>query len=282
MLTSSAETLRRAALLRRVALEGNPDRLESFDDRDARFGHKTQEWTFTGFKAHESLDPQSRLVTAVHVIAGNEHEPSRVGELLDREPGGLKKGASVVGDGAYTGEPCHRAIRERGREPISPRAKLIRQIDRFKYDAAADTLVCPAGKTSIARTRQDNGTLYQFSVKDCAHCPLRDDCLRPSEKSGSARGRARVWVSDVLKPKLATGEAGAQYRASRYAERYKIEGSFGEQKLRSGLGVARYWGRIKVEVQALFSAIVADALKIVRWLAKRSSKEAPGALLVAA
>jgi transposase len=277
-----AETTRRAALLRRVALEGNPEGIQSFDDQDARFGHKTEEWTFTGFKAHESLDPKSRLVTAVDVIPGNVQEPTRVGELLDREPGGLKRGAAVVMDGAYTGEPCHREVRERGGDPISPRAKLIRQIDRFQYDAAKDALVCPAGKASIARTRQDNGTLYQFSMKDCARCPLRDGCLRPSEKNGSANARARVWVGDTLKPKLAAGEAGAQYRASRRAERYKIEGSFGEQKLRSGLGIARYWGRVKVEFQAVITAIVADALKIVKWLTKQPSNVDKAALLAPA
>ena len=272
----------RARLLRRVALEANPDKLESFFDQGARFGHKTETWTFTGYKAHEEIDPKSRLITAVHVIPGNENEPSRIGELLDREPGGLPKGAAVIGDAAYTNEPCHKAIRDRGGEPVSPRMKVLRQIDKFTYDPVNDRLTCAAGKHSIARTRQDKGTLHQFSMKDCAGCPLRQDCLRPSELNGKANARARVWLGDTLKPKLAKGEAGSAFRKLCYAERYKVEGLFAEQKgPRSKLGFARYWGLVKVEIQALFTAIATDALRMVRWLA-RSSKEVPLALQPAA
>lgn len=155
---------------------------------------------------------------------------------------------------------------------------LARQIDKFKYDAENDRLICAAGKHSIAKTRQDNGTLHQFSMKDCVVCPLRQDCLRPSELNGSANARARVWVGDTLKPKLAKGEAGSEFRKQCYGERYKVEGVFAEQKgPRSKLGFARYWGIAKVEIQALFTAIATDALRIVRWLA-RSSKEVPLAL----
>ncbi len=277
------EVASRAQLLRRVALEDNPDRLVSFIDQDARFGHKTETWTFTGYKAHQEIDPKSRLITAVQLIPGNENEPTRIGELLDREPGGLPENAVVIGDAAYTNEPCHEAIRARRGRPVSPRMKIERQVDKFRYDAENDRLICPAGKVSVARTRQGNGTLHQFSMKDCAKCPLREQCLRPSELHGDAEPRARVWVGDTLKPKLAAGEVGAEFRSQCYGERYKIEGVFSEQKgPRSDLGFARYWGIAKVEIQLLFTAIATNALRIVRWLARRSSKEVPAALPLAA
>lgn len=277
------EVANRAALLRRVALEGNPEKLESFDDQDARFGHKTRDWTFSGYKAHESIDPKSRLITALHVIPGDESEPTHIGELLDREPGGLPTGAAVIGDAAYTNGPCHEEIRARGGEPVSPRMKVERQIEDFHYDVANDRLICPAGKASIAKTRQGNGALYQFSTRDCAACPLRGKCLRPSELHGTAKPRARVWLGDTLKPKMAAGEAGSEHRKRCYGERYKIEPVFSEQKgPRSRLGVARYWGIIKVEIQALFTAIATNALRMVRALAKRSSLEALQPLTAAA
>jgi transposase len=270
-----AEVIRRSRLLRRVALQGNPDQINSFDDQDARFGHKTKDWTFTGYKAHEEIDPKSRLITALHVIPGNEIEPTRIGELLDREAGGLPRGAAVIGDAAYTSEPCHRAIRDRGGLPVSPRMKTIRQVEKFKYDASTDRLVCMAGKASFGKTRTASGDLYYFSVNDCSACPRQQDCLRRSELK-LTKPRARVWVSDTIKPKLAAGELGSEFRSRCYAERYKIEAVFGEQKgPRSELGFARYWGLAKVEVQALLTAIATNALRIVRWLAKRSSMEVP-------
>lgn len=277
------EVAKRAALLRRVALEGNPDKLLSFDDQDARFGHKTKTWTFEGYKAHEAIDPKSRLITAVHVIPGDASEPLHIGELLDREPGGLPKGAAVIGDAAYTTAACHEAIRARGGEPVSPRMKLERQIENFRYDAENDRLVCPAGKASVAKTRQESGTLYQFSTRDCASCPLRENCLRPSELAGTAKPRARVWLGDTLKPKLASGKAGADHRKLLYGERCKIESVFSEQKgPKSRLGVARYWGLVKVEIQALFTAIATNALRIVRLIAKRASPEDQKPLFAAA
>jgi IS5 family transposase len=274
------EVARRGALLRRVALEGNPDKLESFDDQDARFGHKTKDWTFTGYKAHESIDAKSRLITAVQVIPGHESEPAHIGELLDREPGGLPKDAAVIGDKAYTSQRCHAEIRARGGEPVSPRMQVNRQVEGFQYDSANDRLVCPAGKASIARTRQGNGTLHQFSTKDCATCPLREKCLRPSELRGTAKPRARIWLGDTLRPKMAAGKAGAEHRKQCYGERYKIEPVFAEQKgPRSRLGVARYWGIVKVEIQTIFTAIATNALRLVRAIAKRASLEAPKRLL---
>src|SRR5690606_9680928 len=56
--------------------------------------------------------------------------------------------------------------------------------DQFRYDEAANILICPVGKTLKPRqTRQCEGRIeytYQASLRDCRPCPFRDQCCPKS------------------------------------------------------------------------------------------------------
>ena len=55
----------------RIARKVAADRVISVVDPDARHGHKTSARGFDGYKGHASVDPDSELVTATTVTAGN-------------------------------------------------------------------------------------------------------------------------------------------------------------------------------------------------------------------
>ncbi len=100
----------------RIARRVAPDRIISTADPEARHGRKTSARGFDGYKGHLSIDPDSELVTATTVTAGNAGDASVACELLSDElaagrddapaggqpaPAAEEELLSVYGDAAY-------------------------------------------------------------------------------------------------------------------------------------------------------------------------------------
>jgi hypothetical protein len=66
----------------RIARRVAKDRIISTVDPDARHGHKTSARGFDGYKGHVSIDPDTELILATTVSAGNAGDASAGGELL--------------------------------------------------------------------------------------------------------------------------------------------------------------------------------------------------------
>ena len=66
----------------RIARRVAKDRVISTVDPDARHGHKTSARGFDGYKGHVSVDPDSELIVATAVTAGNAGDATAAGELL--------------------------------------------------------------------------------------------------------------------------------------------------------------------------------------------------------
>ncbi|MBI4040912.1 MAG: IS5 family transposase [Deltaproteobacteria bacterium] len=64
-------------------------------DRDARWGYKTKEDIFYGYKQHTGMDGESRLITEVEVTGGNASDHNHILSVMDQSAG------SVVADKAY-------------------------------------------------------------------------------------------------------------------------------------------------------------------------------------
>jgi IS5 family transposase len=263
----------RAALLGAMLQEG--DRPVSFEDPDARWGYKAADKPFLGYKAHEALDPDSRLITAVEVVPGNAHEAVQTDTLLAGDTAPRAAGVVVIGDTYYNNATTVAQVAEAGARPCFAGQTAARVSDAFTYDAAADQLGCPEGKRSIGKVRVDNGDLYYFSMRDCTACPRQAECLTPGERTGQARPRRRVYLSDVRKHKVVAGEAGKAWRKAHLKLRGRIEPKFDEQMNRHGLRYARYWGLAKVTVQVLLNVITVNLKRVVKLLAQAAGP--PGA-----
>ena len=100
-------------------LRGEGDRVVSFDDPDARWGYKAADKPFRGYKAHESLDPDSRLITAVDVVPGNVNEAVRTDTVLASEPTPRTPGAVIIGDGLYHNATTVAQVEQAGGGPCS-------------------------------------------------------------------------------------------------------------------------------------------------------------------
>src|SRR5262249_4682157 len=66
----------------RIARKVAKDRVISTVDPEARPGHKTSARGFDGYKAHVAMDPDSEIITATAVTAGNVGDSNPAGALL--------------------------------------------------------------------------------------------------------------------------------------------------------------------------------------------------------
>jgi len=262
----SDEKVRSRVAQVQTLLAGEGDRVVSFDDPDARWGYKAADKRFCGYKAHEALDPDSRLITGVTVVAGNAHEGVQTDALLAAQTPALTEGTTIIGDGYYNNATTVEQMEAAGMRPCFSGRETERVSDQFSYEQAQDRMICAAGKCSVGKVRVDKGDLYYFSVRDCGVCPLQDKCLSPGEREGKAQKRRRVYLSDVRKGKVVGGEAGKQWRKEQLRVRGRIEAKFSEQMNRHGLRHARYWGLSKVTMQVVLNVIVVNAKRVVRLL----------------
>lgn len=73
--------------------------------------------------------------------------------------------------------PANRAVNNQGEGAFFDRTS-------FAYDAATDTLRCPAGKTLRRKQlqRRKHRVLYAAELRDCAACPLKARCTQQSRR----------------------------------------------------------------------------------------------------
>src|SRR5674476_71782 len=98
----------------RIARLVAKDRVISTVDPQARHGHKTAAHGFDGFKGHVAIDPDSEVITAVTVTAGNTGDAASAGDLLAQDlPAVDQPTQDVAGDG---GGPADQASTEAGHQ----------------------------------------------------------------------------------------------------------------------------------------------------------------------
>jgi IS5 family transposase len=76
-------------------------------DRDAKYGYKTQNKPFFGYKAHTGLDADSELITKVETTPGNVHDGEVFPKVID------DKAETVTADKAYDSKKNHRLLKRK-------------------------------------------------------------------------------------------------------------------------------------------------------------------------
>jgi hypothetical protein len=220
----------------RIARRVAKDRVISTVDPQARHGHKTAARGFDGFKGHVGIDPDSEIITATTVTAGNAGDASAAEDLLtdlldtdtdergaagepDADANLAQSGqdtdtdtACVYGDNAYGTGELHARLERAGiesrcktQQPVAAGGMFAK--DRFEVDLQRDTVRCPAGHTAPIRRNKETGTASFWP--HCTHCPLRQQCTTAPDgrtitvgayERQLAAARARQadpdWISD--------------------------------------------------------------------------------------
>jgi hypothetical protein len=177
----------------RIARKVAKDRVISTVDPDARHGHKTAAHGFDGYKGHVSIDPDSEVILATAVTAGNAADGAAVAALLARdllaEPAEtaetMDEPLTVYGDSSYGSGALLDSFEQAGvqtrcktQPPRAPGGRFPK--NRFGIDLDAGTVTCPANHTVTLRTIK-HGKVARFAAL-CTGCPLAVRCT--SSRSG--------------------------------------------------------------------------------------------------
>ena len=273
------------------------DRIPSAHDPECRHGHKSQGKSFTGHKAGVAVDPESQLITAVQVIAGNAGDSEGAARLVEESEAntGLEV-EQVIGDTAYGGMQVRQEMGER--EVIAPTVKpgshrtsdgerQLTKVD-FEIDVEHDLVRCPMGydtgawrwvwvKTG-AGTSQVRVKRFAFAKEVCRACPCYRTCVT---------GKRRPGRQITLHPQEAGLQAAralerTEYFRQQYRRRVVVEHRIA-RLVRLGMRQARYFGRAKTLLQALLAATVANLTlvmgKVAHTKRRGGAEGSPSALL---
>ena len=264
----------------RIARRVAKDRIISTVDPDARHGHKTSARGFDGYKGHVAVDPDSELITATTVTAGNVGDGQAVDALLADElanaevpsaekapptgcepsPATPAEPLSVYGDSAYgagsvldTLEHADAEIMCKVQPPVAPAGRFAK--DAFQIDLEAGTVTCPARQTAALRPVKD-GHIAHFGHA-CQGCPLADRCTTSTD------GRSiHVGIYEQQLQRARARQTDPAWKADYTATRPKVERKISHlMRRRHGGRRARVRGHTKVDAD--FS-LLAAAVNLAR------------------
>ena len=273
----------------RIARRVAKDRVISTVDPDARHGHKTSARGFDGYKGHLALEPDSEIISATEVTAGNAGDAEPAADLLaddlpndadagadddgddDPNPGsgahapeGAEGGGdrpAVYGDSAYGTGPLLTRLETAGAQiftkvqpPTAPGGRFAK--DRFTIDLDSGTVTCPNAVTVTIRPAKSGGGTAAFGAA-CAACPLAVQC------TGSAAGRiVTIGAYEAELDRARTAQADPAWVADYRATRPKVERKIAHlMRRRHGGRRARVRGRTKV---AADFSLLAAAVNLAR------------------
>jgi IS5 family transposase len=160
----------------RIAPVTRPDRIVSVVDPESRHVHKTTSNYRDGFKAHVGVEPDTGLITACELTAGNVGDAQAAPGLLADEDAPVE----VLADSAYGSGEFRHHLREHGHtatiKPIPLRSQIPDgfTLDDFTIDLTAMTATCPNGITVTISVRSRQA---RFTHR-CDGCALRQRCTR--------------------------------------------------------------------------------------------------------
>jgi hypothetical protein len=175
----------RAELLRSMLAE--KDRPVSFEDPDARWGCKREDFAFLGYKTHEAIDPESRMITSVDVLPGNANEAVHTDELVKQEKSVVAGGATVIGDGLYNNVTTVAQVEASGGQACFSGRHAQRISDEFSYE-----LDHAQGRGAHPRREERTAGAGQRGCRGMAPVGRRGRCPRRGERIAGREARGEV------------------------------------------------------------------------------------------
>lgn len=257
------------------------DRLRSAVEPEARRGKHGA--YYDGYLCDISQDADSELLTALNVLPANGDEAADARTLIEAEQRahGNQVEALSIDSVGFQGE----VLRDLN-DPtdlnltvyVPPHSQGIQDTPYFKpidFQLSADgaRLTCPHNQTTTTRHRnsKDTAWVFHFKRRQCAACPLLDDCLaKLPAKHGRSVSKNDYQAEYEAARHLAQTEAYAQVRK----QHPKIERKLAEIVRYHGGRRARYRGRDRVNIQFLLTGIVVNIKRIVRLVAQGTAAPA--------
>ena len=241
------------------------DRLISWTDPTMRHGRKSAAGRWNGAKIQVAEEPETELITAVEVVDASCGDGKALLSVVDEvEAATQARVEQVTGDTAY-GEAENRvACLARGIDLVAPVGRggdpTVAK-DAFTLLEEGASLTCPVGQTTSEwhAVKDPQGRLvkqFTFARGVCEACPLFARCVRSETKGRSVTLHYHEQVLRAARER----QASPAFR-ERYRQRARIERKIAEV-MGQGLRQARYVGRKKQRLQALWTAAVVNLKRL--------------------
>lgn len=253
----------------RIARKVAIDRVISTVDPEARHGHKTSARGFDGYKGHIAIDPDSEIIVATEVTAGNAGDGEVATKLVDASVQHVSKEhenerIEVYGDAAYGKAENITHIEELHGEPYlkvqSPPARDgMFSKEAFDVEIKSGSVTCPQGILVQIRLRKDGSGRADFAPH-CTSCPLRSQC------TSSVTGRTiEIHPHEELLQRERAKQKNTDWKKRYRSTRPKVERKFGHMMRRKhGSRRARVRGRLRVAQDFAMLAAAINLLRLAR------------------
>jgi DDE family transposase len=261
------------------------DRLVAVHDPEMRHGRKSAAKRFDGHKVARAVDPDSQLITAAAVLAGNAQDHERALQRVEQAAVNAEGVvAETVGDCAYGDGATRQACADAGRKLVATVANRSGQAqcpkEAFRSDLVTMSCVGPGGHESRTIVSISSGERYgapgvplrafRFDAVLCAAGPLRPWCVRA--RPGKGRLVMLHPPEALLQEARAFQQSGAfaPYRQLRQVAAHRLA-----RLMPLGMRQARYCGRATTLCPILLAATVANLTLVATRLGLVRSRRHP-------
>jgi hypothetical protein len=226
------------------------------------------------YLAHQTLDAENGIIVDVEVTAGNVPDNVPYVEQIDRVIDTLLEvniSVEAVGaDAAYDTALIHKELEARGVAVYMPKketadnTKAEFKKDDFNYDPEKDEFVCPNGETLKLRClqRSESGVFreYRADTKTCKNCPLREQCLAPSQTSR----KIQVNIFQGIVDKHHEADGSPEHKEALKQRQILCEGTFSNQKSQHNLKQVFRRGLKAVSDHCFLSACAVNLKRLIK------------------
>jgi len=210
------------------------DTMMSRSDPDAVAVRHGGEAARPRYKCHRAVDNACGVITATETTRSDVADGVKLLPLVEQHE--RNTGAdtrAVVADATYGTTSNFRECARRGIESHMSDLHLknaghsydgIFSEEAFRYEAASDTYLCPAGQRLRRRKHKTQRRVFEYAAgaKVCGACPLKAQCTRSAERS--VRRHEEHELIEQARAQAASGAA----RRDRRRRRHLMEGSFAQ------------------------------------------------------
>ena len=219
-------------------------------------------------KTHIAIN-QERIITAATVTSGEKDDGSQMQTLIDKSIENGMEVETVIGDGAYCSKENLEESKEKKITVVSKVNALVREghsDDRFTFNKDAGMYVCPAGHMAIKKyiTKDKMVEKYQFDVRKCVVCKMRETCFKRGQEHKSFSVCHRTEIQKEQMDFQETDEFREKYRT-----RYKIEAKNSDLKNNYGYDRAESYGLQAMTLQGAVTMFACNMRRIMRMMQEK-------------
>jgi hypothetical protein len=247
----------------------------STTDPDSTYATKGGTPARLGYYDNYLIDNHSCVIVGVEATAARlSQETVAAQQMITRFSQWLGGSpASIAADATYGNGEFLQWLLERGitpymrtRDSVHKKNSGLYRDERFTYQAASNTYVCPEGKQLkyVGVSTRNRTHLYASTAKRCREC---------SQKTQWTRGKLKMLAIHIHEPARQRARELARTPAFEISQRArkKVEALFGELKNQIGLRRLRLRRMAFVREQFYLAAAAQNIKRLVRFLSKAPS-----------